>query len=70
MVRFIGLVPPTDGLWLGLEWDDPSRGKHNGTKDGVTYFACRHVTAGSFVRPNKVLQSNYFFLGRYSKKVI
>lgn len=29
------------GLWLGVEWDHPSRGKHDGSHDGVQYFTCR-----------------------------
>lgn len=33
-------VPP--GVWLGLEWDEPSRGKHDGSHDGVQYFSCRY----------------------------
>ena len=26
--------------WLGIEWDNPGRGKHNGTVEGVQYFLC------------------------------
>lgn len=52
-VRYIGLVPPTKGLWLGVEWDDSSRGKHDGTHEGHTYFKTIHPTAGSFLRPKK-----------------
>ncbi|XP_061736726.1 tubulin-specific chaperone E isoform X1 [Nerophis ophidion] len=52
-VRFVGEVPPTAGLWLGVEWDDPVRGKHDGRHDGVQYFTCRHPKGGSFVRPAK-----------------
>ncbi|XP_044895850.1 tubulin-specific chaperone E isoform X1 [Felis catus] len=42
------------GLWLGVEWDNPARGKHDGSHEGIVYFKCRHPTGGSFVRPNKV----------------
>uniref|UniRef100_A0A667I316 Tubulin-specific chaperone E n=1 Tax=Lynx canadensis TaxID=61383 RepID=A0A667I316_LYNCA len=42
------------GLWLGVEWDNPERGKHDGSHEGIVYFKCRHPTGGSFVRPNKV----------------
>ncbi|XP_062304801.1 tubulin-specific chaperone E isoform X1 [Osmerus eperlanus] len=52
-VRFVGTVPPTAGLWLGVEWDNPERGKHDGTHEGVHYFTCRHPKGGSFVRPKK-----------------
>uniref|UniRef100_H2YH24 Tubulin-specific chaperone E n=1 Tax=Ciona savignyi TaxID=51511 RepID=H2YH24_CIOSA len=53
-VKYVGNVPPTSGEWLGVEWDDPTRGRHDGSKDGVVYFKCRHQTGGSFVRPGKV----------------
>ena len=36
-VKFIGPVEGTSGIWLGVEWDDPARGKH----DGQGYFATR-----------------------------
>lgn len=39
---------------MGVEWDDPKRGKHNGTLDGKRYFSTMHPTAGSFIRPGKV----------------
>ncbi|NXI54241.1 TBCE protein, partial [Chloroceryle aenea] len=41
------------GIWLGVEWDDPQRGKHDGTYEGTQYFKCRHPRGGSFIRPNK-----------------
>jgi dynactin complex subunit len=39
-VRYIGEVAGTTGTWLGVEWDDPTRGKHDGVKDGIRYFTC------------------------------
>lgn len=55
-VRYIGTVRGQEGTWVGVEWDDPSRGKHDGTTGGVRYFTCEsgHPTAGSFVRMEKV----------------
>jgi hypothetical protein len=35
-----------DDLWFGIEWDNTSRGKHNGTVSGTTYF-----TAGADGNP-------------------
>uniref|UniRef100_A0A3P8U6Y4 Tubulin-specific chaperone E n=1 Tax=Amphiprion percula TaxID=161767 RepID=A0A3P8U6Y4_AMPPE len=52
-VRYVGPIPPTIGLWLGVEWDNPERGKHDGSHEGVSYFTCRHPTGGSFIRPGK-----------------
>ena len=40
-IRYVGEVEGTDGVWLGVEWDDSNRGKHNGTKDGKRYFTCQ-----------------------------
>ncbi|KAJ8507481.1 hypothetical protein ONZ45_g10144 [Pleurotus djamor] len=50
-VRYAGPVEHTNGLWLGIEWDDPSRGKHDGLHDGKRYFTCRVPNSGSFLRP-------------------
>ncbi|RHZ68571.1 putative tubulin-specific chaperone [Aspergillus thermomutatus] len=54
-VRYVGKVEGTTGEWLGVEWDDPTRGKHSGEHSGVRYFTCRskYPTAGSFVRPSR-----------------
>ncbi|RYP54352.1 hypothetical protein DL768_000926 [Monosporascus sp. mg162] len=54
-VRYVGEVAGTSGSWLGVEWDDPSRGKHDGSHNGVRYFTCKSKagTAASFVRPTR-----------------
>lgn len=54
-VRFYGKLAETKGEWLGVEWDDPDRGKHNGQHQGQQMFTCRHTseTAASFVRPSR-----------------
>ena len=40
-VLYIGPVEGTSGMWLGVEWDDPSRGKHSGTRNACEYFSTR-----------------------------
>lgn len=40
-VRYHGPVAGTTGPWLGVEWDDPTRGKHNGSHQGTKYFTCK-----------------------------
>lgn len=40
-IRYIGPVADTKGIWLGVEWDDPSRGKHDGVSKDTRYFHCR-----------------------------
>ena len=34
-IKYIGEVPPTTGTWWGIEWDDDSKGKHNGSHNGI-----------------------------------
>lgn len=54
VVRYVGPVVGTKGIWMGIEWDDPNRGKHNGCHNGAQYFYTRSDTGGSFIRPQKV----------------
>ncbi|PSN72765.1 tubulin-specific chaperone E [Corynespora cassiicola Philippines] len=63
-VRYIGEVKGTKGEWLGVEWDDPIRGKHSGEHGGVKYFEClnSHPTSGSFVRPTRRADSPRSFV--------
>lgn len=38
VVRYIGPILGTESIWVGVEWDDSSRGKHDGIHDGIRYF--------------------------------
>ncbi|GMH33419.1 hypothetical protein BSKO_01253 [Bryopsis sp. KO-2023] len=50
-VRYIGEISGQKGEWVGVEWDDPRRGKHDGQTNGQRYFETQGgPTAGSFVR--------------------
>ncbi|EPQ57923.1 hypothetical protein GLOTRDRAFT_71849 [Gloeophyllum trabeum ATCC 11539] len=72
-VRYVGPVDGTHGTWLGVEWDDPQRGKHDGCKDGTRYFRCAtdHPTAASFIRPAvKGLSYGRSFLAALAEKYI
>ncbi|GAM86146.1 hypothetical protein ANO11243_041570 [Dothideomycetidae sp. 11243] len=40
-VRYLGQVDGKQGQWLGVEWDEPGRGKHDGNVEGKSYFTCR-----------------------------
>src|SRR5436309_2152797 len=55
-VRYHGPLPGTKGVWLGVEWDDVSRGKHDGTHQGKRYYDCLSSapTAASFIRPSRI----------------
>jgi tubulin-specific chaperone E len=39
-VRYVGEVAGQSGEWVGLEWDNESRGKHDGSTNGHRYFSC------------------------------
>ncbi|KAI1616798.1 hypothetical protein EDD37DRAFT_61316 [Exophiala viscosa] len=54
-VRYQGPLPSLKGEWLGVEWDDPTRGKHNGSHEDHQVFKCLSPvpTAASFVRPSR-----------------
>lgn len=55
-VRYVGLIQGQNGTWVGIEWDDVSRGKHDGTHEGKRYFSCRRQGAAcaTFVRYAKL----------------
>lgn len=67
-VRYVGPVATSKKattVYAGIEWDDPSRGKHDGSvtaADGTVtrYFDCP-PTAGSFVRA-AIVQCGVSFL--------
>lgn len=69
-VRFIGPVADTTGTWLGVEWDDASRGKHNGSHRGLRYFSClsSSATPASFVRPTRPAEHLTTFLDALREK--
>ncbi|KAL4965040.1 putative tubulin-specific chaperone [Aspergillus stella-maris] len=69
-IRYVGKVEGTSGEWLGVEWDDPTRGKHSGQHQGVRYFTClrNHPTAGSFVRPSRPADKPRSFLEALREK--
>lgn len=69
-IKYVGLVDGTPGIWYGVEWDDPNRGKHDGVKDGRRYFTCLVLNAGSFIRPSKSLNFGCTFLAALSAKYI
>ena len=54
-VRYCGPVEGTKGLWIGVEWDDSTRGKHNGYHNDKKVFKClsKSPNCASFVRPNR-----------------
>ena len=52
-VLYIGPVDQQEGVWVGLQWDTPARGKHDGVVGGRRYFqgaagACSFVRSAKF----------------------
>jgi len=53
-IRYIGPVEGTAGEWLGVEWDEPLRGKHSGEHARRKYFDCGCVLCFLFLPPYKL----------------
>lgn len=53
-IKYIGNLPShiwgSDTVALGIEWDDPSRGKHDGIIEGIKYFSTESQGSGSFIK--------------------
>ncbi|UKZ77632.1 hypothetical protein TrVFT333_005356 [Trichoderma virens FT-333] len=71
-VRFVGGVAGTTGSWLGVEWDDAARGKHDGSHKGTRYFTCtsKSPTAASFVRPTRPADAPQSFLAALNERYV
>ncbi|KAI4601458.1 hypothetical protein KJ359_011587 [Pestalotiopsis sp. 9143b] len=69
-VRYIGEVAGTSGSWIGVEWDDATRGKHDGSHKGTRYFSCKSKspTAASFVRPTRSAEQPQSFVAALQDK--
>ncbi|VDM57531.1 unnamed protein product [Angiostrongylus costaricensis] len=71
VIRYVGEVAGYPGIWAGVEWDDPNRGKHNGFVNGVQYFRTKYV-GGSLVNIQNVhrgLDLLTAILNRYADSV-
>jgi len=42
-VRYVGSIDGQSGDWVGLEWDNAARGKHDGSVNGRRYFHCAYA---------------------------
>ncbi|XP_025190549.1 tubulin-specific chaperone E isoform X1 [Melanaphis sacchari] len=66
--RYVGPIPGTEDIWVGVEWDDPNRGKHDGIHDGIRYFKTLHPNGASFVRLEKVIPNSISFITAFRSK--
>jgi Leucine-rich repeat (LRR) protein len=50
-VKFVGSISPwPNTVALGVEWDNPAKGKNDGSVNGTQYFTTRHDHGGSFIK--------------------
>ncbi len=63
-VRYTGSLPDQKGDWLGIEWDDPERGKHNGQYKGTRLFQTlsSSPSCASFIQATRVPDKPRSFL--------
>ncbi|KAH3669543.1 hypothetical protein WICMUC_004965 [Wickerhamomyces mucosus] len=53
-VKFVGEIPAwKDEIAIGVEWDNPLKGKHNGIFQGVEYFKVSQLNSGSFLKSKR-----------------
>lgn len=73
-IRYIGAIPQWDDtVALGIEWDDPKRGKNSGDINGTYFFRTTVAGAGSFLKAsNKKIFPSVTFVEavalKYSEK--
>ena len=67
-VRYVGKVEGFSGEWLGVEWDDPTRGIHSGDSGGKSYFNCKCKQPDILTKlnddPGQILGAGSFIRGR------
>ncbi|EGX94042.1 tubulin-specific chaperone, putative [Cordyceps militaris CM01] len=71
-VRYIGEVAGATGAWLGVEWDDGTRGKHDGSHKGLIRppGTSESPTAASFVRPTRPADARVSFVAALKAKYV
>ncbi|MCJ1401887.1 hypothetical protein MMC11_005104 [Xylographa trunciseda] len=69
-IRYVGKVVGTEHDWLGIEWDDPTRGKHDGAYNGHVYFQCLNAQpkAASFLRSTRKFDQPVSFMEAVHRK--
>lgn len=62
-IRYIGTLEGRGKrMWLGIEWDEVGRGRHDGTADGRRYFTTRKEGAGTFLKAEKLERRGVYLI--------
>ncbi|CAK9301554.1 unnamed protein product [Gordionus sp. m RMFG-2023] len=59
-IRYVGPLLNKKGTWIGLEWDDENKGKHDGVYQDIRYFQTKKSKNGSFL-PYEVIKEKVNF---------
>lgn len=49
-VKYVGPIGNSAVTWLGVDWDNDTKGRHDGSFKGVKYFTAHAETSGSFLK--------------------
>lgn len=70
-IRFVGrLNEHEEQVWLGVEWDDPDRGKHSGTFENRSLFQTKVPGSATFIRPSSRIGLGHSFLSALKAKYV
>jgi Leucine-rich repeat (LRR) protein len=69
-IKYFGPVDSKDGIWFGVQFDNPNRGKHSGRVGATEYFTTLKPTQGLFLSANKVLDFGRGFIEALEDKYL
>ncbi|KAH9816657.1 hypothetical protein DFH28DRAFT_1160274, partial [Melampsora americana] len=70
-IRFVGHLNEKDNqIWLGIEWDDPERGKHSGSFQNRSFFQTKVPGSATFIRPSFRIGLGHSFLSALKAKYV
>ncbi|VDN14194.1 unnamed protein product [Dibothriocephalus latus] len=59
-IKYVGTLANSPATWIGVDWDNADRGRHNGSYKGVKYFDAHGPTSASFVKCVKLTPDAVF----------
>jgi dynactin complex subunit len=67
-VKYMGSLEGSLGDWIGIEWDEEHRGKHDGIYLGRQYFECGSKKSCSFIRPSTKINVGRDFMSAFKER--